>query len=119
MINTNLFLLSQKCFVDFQLSLHGIVLNGDGSKYVEHKVENHICCSKERPESLKKAYSMSPYGVLIDSLYKEELDKAEKLGDELANKLIELGADEILKEVRAQLPQVSNIQIPTSTSVKL
>lgn len=62
---------------------------------------------------------MSLYGVLIDSLYEDELNKAERLGDELANKLIELGADEILNEVRAQLPQVSNIQIPTSSSVKL
>ena len=62
---------------------------------------------------------MSPYGVLIDSLYKDELDKAERLGDELANELIERGADEILKEVRAQLPQVSNIQIPTSSFIKL
>ena len=62
---------------------------------------------------------MSLYGVLIDSLYEDELNKAERLGDELANKLIELGADEVLKEVRAQLPQVSNIQIPTSSSVKL
>lgn len=106
-------------YTDNKLSLHGIVLNGDGSKYLEHTVQNHICCSKERPESLKKTYSMSLYGVLIDSLYEDELNKAERLGDELANKLIELGADEILKEVRAQLPQVSNIQIPTSSSVKL
>lgn len=106
-------------FTDNKLSIHGIVLNSDGSKYLEHTVENEVYKRLEQPENNIKSYSMSPYGVLVDSLYKNELDKAERLGDELASKLIELGANEILKEVRAQLPQVTNIQIPTTSTVKL
>ena len=49
-------------------------------------------------------------------MYREEYQKAEKLGDDVAMKLIELGADEILRTVKQAIPNVANIQLPVPNS---
>lgn len=111
------------CYSKFygdKYSLHGVVLNANGSKHVHHTVEGVLKYEIQRPENTPVSYTNTKFGVMVDSLYEDEINKAERLGDELAYKLIEMGASDILKEVRSQLPTVSNIQIPTkSTSVKL
>jgi len=109
------------CYAKFnngKLSLRGNVLSTDGKQCVDTTVEDNIKYEIERTNTTaEKSYHMSNYGVLIDDLYKDELTKAEALGDLLAAKLIERGANEILREVRAQLPQVSNIHIPSSSTI--
>lgn len=49
---------------------------------------------KSNPKIQRK--EISPHGILIDSFCKDELDKAEKLGVKLAEKLKKRGAMEIL-----------------------
>ena len=66
-------------------------------------------------ETHGKSYSISESGIVIDSLYMDELKAAEGLGEKLAGKLIELGADRVLANVRANIPKIMNIQIPTNS----
>merc|ERR1712025_476720 len=66
-------------------------------------------------ETHEKSYSISESGIVIDSLYIDELKAAEGLGEKLAGKLIELGADRVLANVRANIPKIMNIQIPTNS----
>lgn len=51
---------------------------------------------KKATQKFKEKIYISPHGILIDSLCKEELDKAEKLGVKLAEKLKKGGVMEIL-----------------------
>lgn len=78
------------------MTLHGIVLSKDGSHCKKGTVKKVICFSKKQPKNSKKRNIISPHGILIDSLCKDELDKAEKLGVKLAEKLKKRGAMEIL-----------------------
>lgn len=74
-------------YTDNKLMLHGIVLSKDGSRCKKGTVKKGICCSQKQPKNSKKRYIISPHGILIDSLCKDELDKAEKLGVKLVDKL--------------------------------
>ena len=51
---------------------------------------------KKATQKFKEKIYISPHGILIDSLCKEELDKAEKLGVKLAEKLKKGGVMETL-----------------------
>lgn len=83
-------------YTDNKLTLHGIVLSKDGSHCKKSTVKKVICFSKKQPKNSKKRNIISPHGILIDSLCKDELDKAEKLGVKLAEKLKKGGVMEIL-----------------------
>ena len=70
-----------------------------------------------RPDGEKEAsYFVSDVGVVCDIVYKEEYEKAYQLGEDVACRLIELGADEILRKVKLAIPNVANIQLPISNS---
>lgn len=104
---------------DNELSLHGVVLNEDGSICLEHTLKAEIKTNIPTVEGVENSFEMSKSGVFVDSRYMDELIKAEKLGEDLAFALKELGADEVLRDVRANLPKVTNIQIPMSGILKL
>lgn len=102
---------------DGKLHMRGVCLSVDGKDYVEDKSSAPISYDLPRPEGEKeKTYFVCEFGVVCDSLYKDEYTKAVRLGDELALKLSSMGADEILKTVRENLPTVANIQLPVSNS---
>lgn len=113
------------CYFHFlfilQFSLRGICLSVDGLETAEAEVSSAIRYDISRPDGEQKPeYTVSPVGIVIDKLYEEEYLKAEKLGEDLANRLLELGAEEILRVVRQSIPQVSNIQLPVrSDTMKL
>lgn len=100
-----------------KLSLHGVVLNETGSICLEETLNTDI--TTYIPDNGERTFVCSDSGVLIFSRYQNELRKAEKLGADLAFALKGLGADEVLAAVRANLPKVTNIQVPSSSSVKL
>ena len=63
-------------------------------------------------------YTVSKSGICVESRYLGELEKAEGLGERLALELVAMGADEVLAEVRANIPQVMNIQLPVKSKPK-
>ena len=104
-------------FFSFQLHFRGVCMSVDGKQAVEDKLSAPISYDLPRPEDEKeKSYFVSNVGVVCDTLYRAEYEKAEKLGDDVAMKLIEQGADEILKAVKQAIPNVANIQLPVSNS---
>ena len=89
----------------------------DGKEAVEDELSAPISYDLPRPSDEKeKSYFVSNVGVVCDTLYRDEYEKAEKLGDDVAQKLIEKGADEILRIVKLAIPNVANIQLPVSNS---
>lgn len=94
-------------------------MNEDGSICLEHTLKAEIKTNIPTVEGVENSFEMSKSGVFVDSRYMDELIKAEKLGEDLAFALKELGADEVLRDVRANLPKVTNIQIPMSGILKL
>lgn len=108
------------CNVDFEdgtLTLRGVCMSVDGKEAVEDTLSAPITYTLSRPEGEKqKEYFVSNVGVVCDTLYRHEYEKAEKLGDDVAQLLITKGADEILKAVKLAIPNVTNIQIPISNS---
>lgn len=100
-----------------QLFLRGVCMSVDGKEAVEDELSSPISYDLPRPSDEKeKSYFVSNVGVVCDTLYRDEYEKAEKLGDDVAQKLIEKGADEILRIVKQAIPNVSNIQLPVSNS---
>ena len=100
-----------------QLTLRGVCMSVDGKEAVEDTLSAPITYTLSRPEGEKqKEYFVSNVGVVCDTLYRHEYEKAEKLGDDVAQLLITKGADEILKAVKLAIPNVTNIQIPISNS---
>jgi len=120
------------------LTLRGVVLNNDGSTCLDKTLttnittplsptihttststDQHAVGTTDRKDTASssasggKTYTVSSSGIVIDSLFLDQLEKAEELGEKLAVELIELGADKILAEVRANIPKVMNIQIPS------
>ena len=95
-----------------EMSIRGVVLSIDGNTCLDHTVNTDIKTNISQIET-EKSYTISKSGVVIDTLYLDELTSAENLGEKLAVKLIELGAGRVLAEVRANIPKVMNIQIPT------
>lgn len=95
-----------------KLSIEGVVLNNDGSTFLHAALEADIKTEIPSDET-KKTYSISKSGIAIDSIYMSELLIAEDVGEKLALELIELGADHVLAEVRANIPKIMNIHIPT------
>jgi len=101
-------------FKDGKLSLRGVCLSVDGKEFVEDKLSASISYDLPRPADEKeKSYFVCGVGMVCDQLYAEEYRKAVQLGDDVAMKLIDLGADEILRTVKLALPSVTNIQLPT------
>jgi len=104
-------------FKDGKLSLRGVCMSVDGKDAVEDELSSPISYDLPRPSDEKeKSYFVSNVGVVCDTLYRDEYEKAEKLGDDVAQKLIEKGADEILRIVKLAIPNVANIQLPVSNS---
>lgn len=104
-------------FKDGKLYLHGVCLSVDGKEFVEGKLSVPLSYELPRPDGEKeKSYFVSDVGMVVDKVYKEEYTKAVKLGDDVALKLIELGADEILRTVKLALPSVANIQLPVASN---
>jgi len=104
-------------FKDGMLHLRGVCLSVDGKDCVENELKTPITFDLPRPEGEKeKSYFVSEVGVVCDIVYKKEYEKAVKLGDDVALKLIELGADEILRTVKQAIPNVANIQLPVANS---
>ena len=98
------------------MCLRGVVLNTDGQICLDHTVQESIKTQIDRDHRMEKSFTTSKSGVVVDSIYTDEFNKAESLGEQLAVALIGLGADDILREVRANMPNVSNIQLPTKPS---
>lgn len=89
----------------------------DGKDFVEDKLSTPLSYDLPRPDGEKEpSYFVSEVGVVCDTVYKEEYKKAVKLGNDVATRLIELGADEILRIVKLTIPNVANIQLPVSNS---
>jgi len=104
-------------FKDGKLFLRGVCMSVDGKEAVEDELSSPITYDLPRPSDEKeKSYFVSNVGVVCDTLYRDEYEKAEKLGDDVAQKLIEKGADEILRIVKLAIPNVANIQLPVSNS---
>jgi len=104
-------------YEDGMLHLRGVCLSVDGKDCVEDRMSAPINFDLPRPEGEKeKTFFVSNVGVVVDTLYKNEYEKATKLGNDVATKLIELGADEILKTVKLAIPNVANIQLPVANS---
>ena len=77
----------------------------DGKDCVEDELNVALSYHLPRPENEKeKTYFVCENGVVCDTLYKEEFQKAMKLGDDVAMRLIGLGADEILRTVKEAIP---------------
>ncbi|XP_047130126.1 porphobilinogen deaminase isoform X1 [Hydra vulgaris] len=96
-------------------SLRGIVLNADGSRFLDSTVSTTLQVNILTDQNEPPSYTVSKSGVVINSLYINEFIKAEKCGEELAYCLKKLGADDVLKEVRSKLPNISNIHVPISS----
>lgn len=104
-------------FKDGKLHMRGVCLSVDGKDCVEDEMSAPISYELPRPDGEKeKSYFVCEYGVVCDSIYRNEYTKAVKLGDELALSLISQGADEILRTVKEAIPNVANIQLPVSNS---
>jgi len=106
-------------FKDGKFYLRGVCLSVDGKDYVEDTLSTTISYDLPRPADEKeKTYFVSDTGCVCDTLYKDEYTKAVKLGNDVALRLIELGADEILRVVKESLPgqNVTNIQLPVANS---
>ena len=95
--------------------MRGVVLNADGSRFLDSMVFETIRTNIPIDPNQSLSYTISKSSVAINSLYIDELIKAEKCGEELAYRLKELGADDVLREVRSKLPNVSNIHVPISS----
>lgn len=97
-----------------KLSIRGVVLSDDGETCLDASVEADIRTNIEQKET-EISFFISESGIVVNALYENELSVAEELGEKLAADLIELGADRVLAEVRANIPKVMNIQIPTKS----
>ncbi|XP_013773601.1 porphobilinogen deaminase-like [Limulus polyphemus] len=86
-----------------KLFLQGGVFSLDGAKAVIHCLETDICIQEKENEpsdSQEKEELKEFCGVVVSHLNQQLLNKAFKLGLDLANYLLEKGAKEILDEAR-------------------
>jgi len=120
--------------VTSECSRSGHNVTSESAKVRKLENKEHLCATNSIPEDsiaetptaepfaavggLECSYSVSKSGICVESRYLDELLKAEGLGERLAEGLIELGADRVLAEVRANIPQVMNIQLPVRSKPK-